>query len=86
MTDTFAQFTPGLESPATHGFVIVPHDTDELAYIPRLVHVTGNGDAEVILKDDTAAITLVGLTAGQWLFIRPKVVTTATTATLVGLY
>lgn len=85
-TDTYEKYASGLTSPATRAFAITPHDTNELAVVPRAVYCSVTGQAVVVLANDTASVTLVGMIAGMIYPIRPKLVTTATTATLVGLY
>lgn len=86
MADTFDRYTPGLTTPATHAFAITPHDTTELAVIPRALYVSAGGDLVVVLADDSAQVTLTGVVVGTILPIRPKLVKAATSATVVGLY
>jgi len=88
MVDKFENHAEGLASPANNAFSVTPHDTNELAFIPRGIYVGGSGDIAVILADDTAAVTFVGVLAGTVLPVRPKIIkATGTTATsIVGLY
>lgn len=69
------------------GFAITPHDSTELALTPKAVWVGGGGNLVVRLVDDSADITFSGVAAGTLLPIRPKLVKTTSTATLIlGLY
>lgn len=69
------------------GFAITPHDSTELALTPKAVWVGGAGNLVVRLVDDSADITISGIAAGTLLPIRPKLVKTTSTATLIlGLY
>ena len=69
------------------GFAITPHDSTELALTPKAVWVGGAGNLVVRLVDDSADITISGVAAGTLLPIRPKLVKTTSTATLIlGLY
>lgn len=43
MTDLFSEYSPGLDSPAEHMFVITPHDTNALAIATRAIRVTVGG-------------------------------------------
>lgn len=69
------------------GFAITPNDSTELALTPKAVWVGGAGNLVVRLIDDSADITISGIAAGTLLPIRPKLVKTTSTATLlIGLY
>lgn len=69
------------------GFAITPHDSTELALTPKAVWVGGAGNLVVRLVDDSADITISGIASGSLLPIRPKLVKTTSTATLlIGLY
>ena len=74
-------------APLGAGFSITPHDSNELASVPRAVYVGGQGTLVIVLDGDTAAVTLVAVPAGTLLPIRARVVkATGTTATnLVAL-
>lgn len=67
---------------------ITPHDTTELATIPKGIYVGGAGNVVVIGADDSTAVTFTGVPAGSVLPVRPRIVkSTNTTATnLVALY
>lgn len=69
------------------GFAITPNDSTELALTPKAVWVGGAGNLVVRLIDDSGDITISGIAAGTLLPIRPKLVKTTSTATLlIGLY
>ena len=69
------------------GFSITPHDSTELALTPKAVWSGGVGNLVVRLVDDSADITISGVAAGTLLPIRPKLVKTTSTATLIlGIY
>lgn len=85
MVDRFADFAGGLEAPAGHGFVIAPHDSNELAELTRALYVGGAGRVSVVLQSG-AAIDFESVPAGAVLPIRVRMVKTTTTATaLLGL-
>lgn len=86
-TDPMA-FGSALDSPPTKAFAITPSDTDELTYVVRGIYVGGAGNLKVMFRDDTVAVTFVGLTAGSTVAGRIKqVLSTGTTATnLIGAY
>mgnify|MGYP006969344848 CR=1 FL=1 len=82
------QFTTP-DGPAQHGAAITPHDTNELANVPRAVYVGGAGNLKVVLvgDGDTDFVTFTAVPAGTVLPIRPRIVHTDTTATaLVALW
>lgn len=85
-TDRFDKHTPGLTTPAEDGFAITPHDTNELARVPRGIYVGGGGTVVLVTAKGTE-LTFVGLPAGYVLTIRAtKVKATGTSATfLIGL-
>jgi len=84
--NNFAQNARETQAPATSGFVITPHDTNELTAVTRGIFVGGAGDVAARLSNDTATLTFKNVPAGAILPIRAKIVTTATTATdLVAL-
>ena len=78
----------GFSSPGRRAFSITPDDNADLALLPRGLWVGGAGDISVILIDDTAAVTFVGILAGSLLPIRAqRVRSTGTTATnIVGIF
>ena len=86
MPDRFTNLNPGLDSPASHGFAITPHDSNELAEVTRAVYVGTAGALAVTLLSGAETI-LSGVPAGTLLPIRARrVLSTGTTAgALVGL-
>lgn len=86
--DAFDGLQDGIISPASHAFAITPHATDELTQVTRAIYVGGEGDVELVLRGDTAAVVFSAVPAGTLLPVRAKrVVSTNTTATaLVGIY
>lgn len=86
MADKYSDVDSVMAS-ARKGFAITPHDSTELALTPKAVWVGGAGNLVVRLVDDSSDITISGVAAGTLLPIRPKLVKTTTTATLlIGLY
>lgn len=72
---------------ARKGFTITPHDSTEITLTPKAVWVGGAGNLVVRLVDDSSDITISGIASGSLLPIRPKLVKTSSTATLlIGLY
>lgn len=88
MADIFSKHYSELNSPVRHGEAITPHDTNELAHVPRYIYVGGAGDVSVILAGDTVAVTLKAVPVGTVLPLRAKIVkSTGTTSTfLIALY
>ena len=80
MNDHFAQFTPGLESPATHLDEVVPSDTANLENVSRALNVAGSGLVRVTTCDGD--IATVSIAAGTAFPVRAvRVWATGTTAT-----
>ena len=68
--------------PALSLRAVTPHDTNELAYLPKALYIGGAGNIALIALEDGAAVTLVGVQAGAIIPVRAKVVkATGTTAT-----
>lgn len=88
MSDPFAQFARGLDSPAEKHFQITPSDTDNLSIIPRVIHPLSDGTIAVeaidaITNEPSAATYTVF--AGVELKLRvTKVLATGTTASCMG--
>ncbi|OYW45978.1 MAG: hypothetical protein B7Z08_00210 [Sphingomonadales bacterium 32-68-7] len=84
--DPFRKYANGLSSPAREAFAIVPHDTAELARLPKALMVGGSGTIALRAVDSPADVALV-VQAGQIVPIRAQFVRSAgTSATgLVGL-
>lgn len=71
------------QDPASHGFAVTPHDTNELAYDSRAIYIGGTGDLAVEFQGGESVI-FSGCPAGLLLPIRcTKVKATGTTATLI---
>jgi len=87
MADTFEQKHPeDLVTPGRKLFAITPHDTNEVANIPRALWVGTGGDLSVIAQDDSTAVVLK-VQSGSLVPVRAKIVkSTGTTATdIVGV-
>lgn len=86
MTDRFADFSAGLESPASHGFAITPNDGLDFAETTRALYIGGPGAVAVIMGSG-AELIFQGLPAGAILPVRARrLKATGTTATaIVGL-
>lgn len=86
MVDRFGDRNEALNSPASHGFVIVPHDGNDLVEVTRGLYVAGAG-ALVLTMASGADVSLANVAAGSVLPLRVRrVKATGTTATgLVGL-
>lgn len=84
-TDNFSNLQPGLNAPASSGFAITPHDTNELTRVPRAIYI-GTGGTLVATVGGTD-LTFKNLPSGSMLSVRAsKVKATNTTATdLIGL-
>jgi hypothetical protein len=68
-------------------FAITPSDTVDLTYLTRAIFVGVGGNLAVILNDDTAAVTLVGVVAGGFypLAVKRVMATNTTATTMIGL-
>ncbi|KKB09805.1 spike base protein, RCAP_Rcc01079 family [Devosia chinhatensis] len=85
MPDRFSSHSSGLDAPATHGFAIVPHDSNDLAEVTRAIFVSGGGNL-VVQMASGATLNFGGIPAGTLLPIRANRVLAASTASgLVGL-
>ncbi|MEO0637330.1 MAG: hypothetical protein AAFY73_11840 [Pseudomonadota bacterium] len=85
MMDHFKNHAPGLESPASRLFQIVPSDTDPLAMVTRAISVEAAGYLQVIMTSgDTGRIFVA---PGMPFPLRvAQVMASGTTATgIVGL-
>lgn len=73
--------------PARKLFSITPNDSTELVNC-RAIWVGGAGNVAIVARDDSSAVTVVGVAAGTLLPIMcKKVMSTNTTATnIIGLY
>lgn len=85
MLDRFSSHGGSLDAPATHGFAITPHDSNELAEVTRAIFVA-TGGAVAVQMASGSAVTFASVPSGTLLPIRVCKVLLATTATgLVGL-
>ena len=86
MTDKYSDVDSVMSS-ARKGFAITPNDSTDIALTAKAVWVGGAGNLVVRLEDDSADITISGIAAGTLLPIRPKLIKTTSTATLlIGFY
>lgn len=85
MSDSYATFTPGLESPASIAFAIIPSDSTDMAKATRALNVAQSGMVRVKTVGGTTADLFVA--AGIAFPVRAeRVLATGTTATgIVGL-
>lgn len=80
MSDPFATFTAGLESPASHLQPVTPSDSTDLPRSGRGLNVASTGDVRVTTVEDTTAT--VHIAAGIAFPVRVRRVwATGTTAT-----
>lgn len=85
MTDTFANYKAGLESPAERHFTVVPDDGADMAIRPRALYVDAAGTAVVV--DAAGTEVTYNLVAGATIAFRGvRIKATGTTATLIGWY
>ncbi len=86
MPDNFDPYQPGLNSPASDGFAITPHDSNQLARTTRYIYVGGAGAVALVTKAGTT-LTFAAVPVGTVLPVRASIVkATGTTATnLIGL-
>jgi hypothetical protein len=59
MTDAFAQYQIGLESPAIRVLNVTPSDTDDLAEASRAINVATSGTVRVTTVKGTTATVFV---------------------------
>lgn len=86
-TDNFANYSSGLNSPASTGFSILPSDSGDFTNYPRAIYVGTGGHVSIVdLAGNT--ILLKNVQSGTILPVRAKQVrSTGTTAgDLIGLY
>lgn len=80
MTDAFAQFQIGLESPAIRISNVTPSDTDDMAEASRAINVATSGTVRVTTVAGTTATLYVA--AGSAFPVRAaRIWSTGTTAT-----
>lgn len=87
MSDPFAGYTSGLESPLSNGFDVTPNDTTDLLTSTRAIMVTASGDVAIQFVDG-GELVLPNLQAGQVYPMRARKIKIAgTTATgIKGFY
>ena len=85
--DAFAKSEVRQQDPGTLAYEITPHDTNQLARIPRAIIVGAAGNVECYLKGDESTAVTIYCAAGVPIPIRPfRILSTGTTATgIVGL-
>lgn len=86
MSDSFKNFTPGLESPAIGAQEVTPDDASDLPTVSRALNAGNAGSVRVTMLDDSIATLAIG--AGVLFPVRVKRVwSSGTTATsIVALY
>lgn len=86
MNDPFANYTPGLESPAIHAVEIVPDDSTDVATPTRALNVAVDGMVRVTtLGGDTVSLFVAA--GGTFPIRAQRVWATGTTATgIIGLF
>lgn len=68
---------------ARRGVAITPHNSNELAAVPRAIYIGGTGDLVVVGLDDVE-VTFSNVSAGTVLPFMAKIIkSTGTTATLI---
>lgn len=81
MADKFANFTDVVGGPARNCFPVVPHDTNELASIPKGIYVGTGGNVTLRTVDGTADVIYKNLADGSYIAVRAQYVrATGTTA------
>ncbi len=69
-------------APCRHAAAVVPHDSNELAFVTKQIYIGGAGNIALKLRNSPAAVTFVGVSAGQVLDVAAVLVmSTNTTAT-----
>ncbi|AQS64139.1 hypothetical protein AGRHK599_LOCUS4103 [Rhizobium rhizogenes] len=86
MAETYEHYAAGLESPASHGFDIVPDDTTPLPSPTRALYI-GHGGQLCLTLLSGATVTFQNIPAGCLLPVRAtRVFSTRTTVTgIIGL-
>lgn len=79
MTDAFAHFATGLESPASHLHTVIPSDTEDLPEASRGINVAVSGNVRITTVSGSTSI--VHVAAGIAFPIRARRIwSTGTTA------
>lgn len=86
MPDPFAMMGDSALSPSLAPYAVVPHDSNEVAVIPKGIYVGTGGDVTLRGLGATADVTYRNLADGSYIAVRAQYVrATGTTATdLVG--
>lgn len=82
MTDRFADRAASDAGPASTGFAITPHDTNEVPEITRALYIGSGGDLVIELSGG-GEVTLKAVPTGALLPLRVRKVKLATTAALI---
>lgn len=87
MTDTFANTSDSLTSPASNCFAIVPNDGADLPVNTKAIYIGSGGTLVVLAMNAETPVTLRNTIAGSILDLRVRrILATGTTAQdLVGL-
>jgi hypothetical protein len=72
--------------PATDASAITPHDSDDLAKVPRALYVGTAGDVKVDMADGTAGVIFVGAIGILPIRVTRVYATLTTASDIVGLY
>lgn len=82
MADPFAAFADSTDGPSAAPFAIVPHDTNELATVPKGIYVGTGGDVTLRGVRGAADVTYKNLPDASYIAVRAQYVrATGTTAT-----
>lgn len=86
MPDRYASLTPGLESPASHGFAVSPSNDTDLPETTRALFVGSAGAVSVVMSSGSEVL-LAGVASGTLLPLRVRRVrlTGTTASAIVGL-
>ena len=87
MADNFEKYTAGLDSPASDGLAVTPHDSTDLTTHGCALYVGVSGNVVLVTSSGTV-LTFVGVLAGSILPVRvQRVNATLTTATdMIALF
>lgn len=81
--DEFSTHSPGLTTPATRHFQIVPDDNADLPIMPRAIYCQVAGD--IVIQDVHGTVLTYSLEAGDQLSFRGlRVLSTGTTGIFYG--
>lgn len=81
--DEFISFEPGLTSPATKHFAIIPDDLVDLTILPRVIYCQSEGT--IVIRDEFGVTLPYTMQIGDRLDFRGvRVMDTGTTGTFYG--